>query len=148
MDVWVSIKVVGLLAVVALIAVAVVHDLWTREIPDWVPIAIGSIGLALLALVPWPAGVISAMLGLLVGSAAGMAMFWTGGFGGADAKLLAVLGLVLGFQGAILMLLVMAIAGGVLALIARVRGQAAFAYGPAIGLGAVTQIVLELGANS
>jgi prepilin peptidase CpaA len=134
---------VGILIVVAFTGAAVVCDLRTREIPDWLSVVIACVGVGFMFFSAWPGGIWAGLAGCLIASAAGIAMFWSGGFGGGDAKLLSALGLVFGLKGVIVVLTVMAVAGGVLALIARARGQTTFAYGPAIGLGALAQAVLE-----
>ena len=50
----------------------------------------------------------------------------------------------LGAKGMLLVLLIMALAGGVLAVIAAARKQKTFAYGPAIGIGVLTHFLLEI----
>ena len=76
-----------------------------------------------------------------IGLSIGSILFLTGGFGGGDVKLLTSLGAILGSRGELGVLLYTAIFGGVLALIARFRGQREYAYAPAIALGLLTFIV-------
>ncbi len=55
--------------------------------------------------------------------------------GGGDAKLIAALGMLVGPVGLLIVLFGMAIAGGVLSLVAICRGQRDYAYVPAITAG-------------
>lgn len=66
-------------------------------------------------------------------------------FGGGDAKLIAAVGALLGPVGLLFALFWTAVAGGVLALIAMVRGQRDYAYGPAIALGYLAYLVWPVG---
>lgn len=122
-----------------LVGVAVICDLRTREIPDWIPLAM--IAWACLATVAglhrvtWMGGVIGALLGL--GLAGGV--FYLGGLGGGDVKLLAAIGAAVGPVALLSILAWMAVAGAVLALLALARGQRQFAYGPAIAVGLLVE---------
>ena len=80
-------------------------------------------------------------LGLLLGFGIGAALFWMGGFGGGDVKLLAGLGAVLGWKGELGVMFYMAILGGALALVAKARREREFAYAPAIALGLLAFIL-------
>jgi len=80
-------------------------------------------------------------LGLAVGFAAGAILFALGGLGGGDVKLLAALGAILGFKGELGVLFYMALAGAVLALLARLRKQREYAYAPAIAIGLLAFIL-------
>lgn len=116
-----------------LIAAAI--DLKTREIPDWV-----SVILLLIAFWAASGGILNIRwwmvgTGLVIGLIVGFSMFRYAAFGGGDAKCIAGLGAVLGPAGIWFFLFWMALAGGVLALIAKIRGQRDYAYGPAILLG-------------
>ena len=123
------------------LAVATVYDLRERQIPDWL-----SLVLLAWAVVAVATG-LSAIgwLGLLCGAALGLAiaapLFALGGFGGGDVKLVAALGAVLGPAALLAMLFWVAIAGGVLALVAKWRGQRDLAYVPAIAIGLFIYLV-------
>lgn len=118
-----------------LLIAATAIDVRRREIPDWVPMALltwaaGSIGFDLV-----PHGWGPACIGLGVGFALGLLLFWRGGFGGGDAKLLAALGAVLAWPAFVSFLVCSAVAGGVLAFVALARGRHDLAYAPAFALG-------------
>lgn len=120
-----------------LLLVATICDFRTREIPDWISIAIavfaaiassaGWLGMGL----PW------VVAGGIVGLVIGYGLFRFAKLGGGDAKLIASLGMLLGPAGILIMLFGMAIAGGVLSLVAMLRGQRDYAYVPAITAGFV-----------
>jgi len=101
------------------------------------------LGLALVATgfhlhrVPWT----DLLSGLSLGFAAGLLLFWMGGFGGGDVKLLSSLGAVVGFKGELGVMFYMAILGGILAIVARIRKEREYAYAPAIALGLLAFIV-------
>lgn len=125
----------------AILAGAVVCDLRSREIPN-----VFSMCLLLLAStstglhwsrVNW----LSALAGLGLGLAVGVALFWMGGFGGGDVKLMGSLGAVLGWEGELGVLFWMALFGGLLGVVARMRGHREYAYVPAIALGLLAFIV-------
>jgi prepilin peptidase CpaA len=106
------------LVFVAAIGVAMIWDVARFEIPDWV-----SLLLAVAALVGLAAGGgglerIAVHLAVAAGLFAfGFLLFALGQWGGGDVKLLGALGLWLGWPLALPYLMVMAMAGGVLALV-------------------------------
>ena len=113
---------------------AIVEDLRTRTIPNWLTAA----GLA--------AGVVCAgwhgAVGAMGGAAAGFAVFlvfhWLGGLGGGDVKLMTAFGALLGAGDALAAAVLAAIVGGLLACAALLRRRkvASIAYAPAITAGA------------
>lgn len=116
-------------------AIAMTFDLRTREIPDWI-----SIALVLLVPIRWwvigdslpwwhyaLGGGGALVLGLVIGRG--------DRFGGGDIKLFGALGLWFGVLGIFPLALWIAIAGLPLALIAAARKQSDFAYAPAIFVG-------------
>ncbi len=122
-----------------LAGVAAAWDARTREIPDWIPLAILALAVAAAAL-GWGAGRWLVPLGgAVIGLAAGLAVVHLAGFGGGDAKLLAALGAAAGLVNVLPMLVFVGIMGGCLAIPAWVRGTRAFAYGPAIAAGFVVE---------
>ena len=81
------------------------------------------------------------LLGLSLGFGVGLFLFWLGGFGGGDVKLISSLGAVVGFRGELGVMFYMAILGGVFAIFARLLKKRDFAYAPAIALGLLAFIV-------
>ncbi len=118
-----------------LLLIATVVDFRRREIPDWVSVALLVWALGATAFGLASHGWASVGLGLVLGSALGVLLFWLGGFGGGDAKLLAGLGAVCGPWAFLSLLVYIAVAGGVMALVALVRGKSDIAYAPAMALG-------------
>lgn len=137
-----------LFAPLALLMIATWCDSRTTEIPDWISVAL--LLLAVLAGgfgwagIRWWMVVSGAAAGLMIG----YALFRLGNFGGGDAKLIAAIGALLGPVGLLFLLFWMAIAGGVLALIAMARGQRDYAYGPAIAAGYCGYLVWPAGMLS
>ena len=134
-----------LITVLILLLIASVYDLRTREIPDWISAAVLLVAIAaaawrLAGIQPWMVAA-GGVLGLTIG----YALFRWAKFGGGDAKLIAAIGALLGPVGLLFALFWMAIAGGVLALIAMVRGQRDYAYGPAIAAGYLAYLVWPAG---
>jgi len=128
--------------VVILLLIASACDLRAREVPDWVPVAIAVTGLV-ASLAGWlgvsPVWMIT---GGLAGVLVGWLMFHFAHFGGGDAKLIGAIGCVVGPVGLLIVLLVMAIAGGMLSLVAIIRGQRDYAYVPAIASGFIGYVGL------
>ncbi|MGO8746621.1 MAG: prepilin peptidase [Thermoguttaceae bacterium] len=118
---------------------ALVSDVRTREIPDWIPLGILAWAClataAALHAVTWIGLTAGALLGLGLSAAA----FYLGGLGGGDVKLLASIGAAVGPWALLSILAWMAVAGGVLALVAAARGKRDFAYVPAIAVGVVVE---------
>ncbi|TWT73324.1 A24 family peptidase [Allorhodopirellula solitaria] len=115
-----------------LLLVATVCDYRSREIPDWI-----SIGIAIVAVIASSAGWLGiglpwVIFGGVVGLLIGYGLFRFAQLGGGDAKLIAALGMTFGPVGILILLFGMAIIGGVLSLIAMLRGQRDYAYVPAI----------------
>ncbi|WP_218932957.1 prepilin peptidase [Roseimaritima multifibrata] len=112
--------------------VAVYHDLRSREIPDWLPIALVLLFPVRLLLAPdagvwWQhlvGGALALCLGLVVGRG--------DRFGGGDIKLFAAIVMWFGVSSLLPLAMWIAIAGLPLAIFAAVRKQEDFAYAPAI----------------
>ncbi|MGO9111853.1 MAG: prepilin peptidase [Thermoguttaceae bacterium] len=123
------------------VAFALVCDLRTREIPDWIPLLIvlwACLATAMgLHKVTWIGLVAGALLGLGLSAV----VFYLGGLGGGDVKLLAAIGAAVGPWALLSILAWMAFAGGILALITAARGKRDFAYVPAIAVGVVVETV-------
>lgn len=138
------------LSIISLLLWGSWQDLRSREISDLVPISITVIAIAGMLLGVHDLASWLLILGLGVGLTAGYLLYRFAKLGGADAKLIAAMGAVVGPVGLGIVLFWMALAGGVLALIALARGARDYAYGPAIlagylgYLGTVAWIILPL----
>lgn len=77
------------------------------------------------------------LAGGVVGLAIAYALFRFAKLGGGDGKLIITLAMLVGPVGILIVLFGMAITGGVLSLIAMLRGQRDYAYVPAIAAGFV-----------
>lgn len=119
---------------VVLIA-ATVTDLHRRRVPALLTLGGTAAGL-LAAALDGREALAASLLGLLVGGVLLLPFVWRGGFGGADALLLATIGAWQGWQFVLWTAWWMALAGGVLALVAAWRGRRVFPYVPAIAAGA------------
>ena len=122
---------------------ATVVDLRRREIPDRVSVSLTlwAIAAEFLGWLPfrWDAMLLGLVVGLLVGSLG----FYYESLGGGDVKLLAALGASVGVAAMWPLLFWTAMAGGLLALIAKWRGERELAFAPAIALGLLAVIVSE-----
>ena len=107
----------------------------TREIPNWISISIALVAIASAAIGWLGIGLGWALAGGAVGLATGYALFHFARLGGGDAKLIAAIGMLVGPVGLMIVLFGMALAGGVLSLVAMLRGQRDYAYLPAITAG-------------
>lgn len=125
----------------AVIVAAVVFDLRSREIPDTLSVCLLAIGICSSAWHFTNVGWLSMAAGLTLGFAVGAVLFWAGGFGGGDVKLLASLGTVLGWRGLLGAMFWIAVIGAALAVIAGLRKQKEFPYAPAFALGYLAFIV-------
>lgn len=134
-----------LIGTLLLLVAASLIDLRTREIPDSISIALLMVGVLAASFgwagIRWWMVVGGAVLGLVVG----YMLFRFANLGGGDAKLVASLGALLGPVGLLFVLFWMALAGGLLALIAVARGQRDYAYGPAIALGYLAYLIWPVG---
>lgn len=121
----------------SMLALATLCDLRTREIPDAISLAL--LGWAVLTTaLGWSSlGWLSLTGGLFLGLAIGCLLFALGGWGGGDVKLVAALGALLGPLGLLQAMFWIALAGGLLAVIAAARGQRDYAYVPAIAAGVI-----------
>ena len=125
----------------ALVSAAVVTDLRRREVSDYVPLSIlgWAVIAKLLGLSPlsWTAMIVGPLLGLMISGP----FYALKGVAAGDVLLVAALGAVLGPIMLLKMLFWMALAGGVLAVAAALRGAKDLAYVPAIAAGLVVQTV-------
>ncbi len=121
--------------VTVLLLIATVCDLRTREIPDWISVVIGLVAVFASLMGWWELNLRWVIVGGSLGLLVGYGLFRFARLGGADAKLVIALGMLVGPVGLLIVLFGMAIAGGVLSLIALFRGEKDLAYGPAIMAG-------------
>ncbi|MEM7517320.1 MAG: A24 family peptidase [Planctomycetota bacterium] len=118
------------LALAALLGATVV-DLWKREIPDTLSLALFLAAIAGKLLgwseLSWPA----LGLGVAIAFAASAALFSIGALGGGDVKLLCGLGAILGWPAFLPFALLMSVIGGIAAWWAKSRGEKEeIAYAP------------------
>jgi len=138
-----SIPLVPMLVAFVLVLIATLFDLKKREIPDTISVLLLVWAIAGKSLgwidVSW----VSMGVGAAVGFALGAILFALGGLGGGDVKLVAALGAAIGIGDLLTTLFWMAIAGGVLAIVAGLRGEKELAYVPAIAAGLLVTLILD-----
>jgi prepilin peptidase CpaA len=129
---------------IGLLSLATWHDLRTREIPNWISLALAGCGAIAVGL-GWGA---NTWLGFLVGAILGLVVtfpfFALEGLGGGDVKLLVALGATFGPGTLLILILGTALFGGALALVALLRGKKDYAYCPAILASFVVVVALGL----
>jgi prepilin peptidase CpaA len=128
----------------ALVLVATVFDLRSREVPNTIPILLLGWAIAVAAFRLDGIGWGSMLVGLSVGFLVSGIFFALGGLGGGDVKLIAALGAVLGHPDIWPALFWIALAGGGFSLIALIRGRRDLAYLPAIALGLSIHLLWQL----
>jgi prepilin peptidase CpaA len=127
---------------VLVLAGAAVQDARTRMISDVFPLSLLGWAVASRLLGYQQQRWDLFLAGLCLGLALGFLAFLAGWLGGADGKLLAGLGAVLGPVGLLVALPLIAFYGGLAALYARRRGLREVAYAPAIALGYLSALLL------
>lgn len=123
-----------------LVALATWHDLRTREVPDWISYTLGLWSLVCIACGLGNNSWGGVFLGGLLAFAITFPFCWLGGLGGADVRLMVGLGMIFGPSVLLLLAILTALLGGVLAIVAVLRGQKDYAYCPAI-LGALVLVL-------
>ena len=124
-----------------IVAVTSVYDLIYREIPHVATVSVLTLG-ATAQVLGWERmGWLERVLGIGLGLTLSVVLYACGGLGGGDVKLIAAMGAVLGWRAELGVLFYIAVFGGVLALVAKRRREAEYAYGPAIALGLLAYIV-------
>jgi Flp pilus assembly protein protease CpaA len=98
----ITLSIVGLIVGLIALLIASLFDIRTREVPDWlnyslVAFAIGS-SLILSIYHGYIRVITNSLLGLAVGLAIGLLMFYTGQWGGGDSKLIIGLSALIGFS--------------------------------------------------
>jgi prepilin peptidase CpaA len=134
---------IALWAPFALLAIASVWDLRTREIPDAIPVVLLLWAVSVHVLHLTPISWLAAAEGLALGIVIGLATFRFGLMGGGDAKLLVALGALLGPLAFVVFLLFVSIAGGLFAIVAKIRGETELPYAPAFALGWLGLVLLR-----
>ena len=127
-----------------LVALATWHDLRTREVPDWISYVLAGWGVLAILLQGGPNTWFGLLAGALLGAALTLPFAYFGGLGGADVRLMIALGAVFGPGLLLLLGFLTAIFGGLLALVAHLRGQKDYAYCPAIFASLVSVFALSL----
>lgn len=125
-------------------SLATAFDLRHRRIPNWISLGLLVCALALLATGYHPLGWRQVAWGLGAAALITLPLFARGWFGGGDTKLCIALGATLGAIPFLIVFAGTSIAGGVLALRARRRGEDSIAYAPAILFGLLTLLPLHL----
>ena len=115
--------------------VATVYDVRSRVIPDWIAaslLACAALGIATgLSGLTW----MNYVYGAALGFALMFPLYALGGFGGGDLKLVVAIGAALGPWALLSVLFWVTVSGGLLAIVALVRGRRNLAYVPAIACG-------------
>ena len=124
------------MALLLLVGTAAVTDLRSREVPTWLTVGGGLIGLTIGAISGWEAFAVS-LIGALVGAFLLVPFVRLGGMGAGDALVLAAIGSLGGWPFVLLAAWWGALVGASLALVAWRRGQRSFAYVPALAAGAL-----------
>lgn len=126
---------------------AVVEDLRTRQIPNWVCLPLCGAGLVLAVL---GHSLVSAVLGLGAGVGSCLVFYLKGGMGGGDVKLTGAYGALLGVPRIWPALFLTAVTGALLAVLVswsalrRARPAESICYAPAIALGALAVLLADL----
>ena len=115
---------VPLTVVLLLLAIAVVFDVKSHRIPNWLVFSGALVGFAYHALSSYGMGAMASVQGLAVGLAAFMPLYLIRAMGAGDVKLMAMVGAYLGPASAFGAVLTVFIAGGVLAMAAAIRNRA------------------------
>jgi len=113
------------LAALVLSTVAAGWDIATRRIPNPLTVAAMAAGLVGHLVVNQGSGLLWSASGLLIGAALTLLSALYGGLGGGDVKLMAALGALCGPRATFEIVLVSAIAGGLLALLMALRHRVA-----------------------
>jgi len=131
-------------------AAATVEDLRSRSVPNRYPVAALLAGCLMHSLHAGWQGILTALAGALAGFAVFLVFYILGGLGGADVKLMAGFGSVVGLKGLLSFAFWTALAGGLFALmvvvVARCRNKSgarprSIPYAPAIAVGVCLALV-------
>lgn len=126
----------------AIVVVAAIVDYRRKEISNHFPVALivcAAVGAAFGSI-----GWLALSFGLVFGFIVGAVLFRVGAFGGGDAKLLAGIGACIGPVGLLWTMIYMGLVGGILSVIAGLRGAREIAYGPAIAAGLLVHVAASM----
>lgn len=132
----------SMVIVLMLLSAATITDVRRREVPNWLTYG-GVVGGLLTAAVSGWASLQVSLLGLMAGGLLLLPLVWLGGFGPADALLLAAVGAWFGWQMALWTAWWASVAGGILAVITWRRGQRVFPYVPAVATGTALALLIS-----
>jgi len=139
-----------LVAAVVIGAAATVEDIRSRTVPNYYPLAALAAGFVLHSVHSGWRGALTAGAGALAGFAVFLVFYILGGMGGADVKLMAGFGSLVGLNGLLSLAFWTAVVGGLLALtvvaLAKCRRKSAarphsIPYAPAIAVGVCLALV-------
>lgn len=126
----------------AIVVVAAIVDYRRKEISNHFPVAL--IVCAIVGAAFGSIGWLALSFGLVFGFIVGAVLFRVGAFGGGDAKLLAGIGACIGPVGLLWTMIYMGLVGGILSVIAGLRGAREIAYGPAIAAGLLVHVAASM----
>jgi len=124
-------------------SLATAFDLRSRRIPNAIPGCLLCCVIVLTAVGLHPLGWRQAAFGLVVAALLTLPLFRLGWLGGGDVKLAIALGPALGLLPFLAFVAGTSVFGGVLALLARRRGESELAYAPAMLLGLLALLPLQ-----
>lgn len=104
------------------VLIATISDIRTRRIPNWLVFPFFFLGIAVSGLIGGWHGLQQSLLGILLAAVLMGALYWLGGMGMGDVKLCVAIGAWIGPNQLGLALVVMGIAGGVMAIVWAVSG--------------------------
>lgn len=113
------------IGIISVAGVSVVLDLRSRRIPNLVTLPAFVLALGLRGLIGGEA-LLAGLAGAAIALAVGLTLFAIGALGGGDGKLMMAMGAFLGVDRLLAAFVLMALSGGVLALIEIVRNRAVF----------------------
>jgi prepilin peptidase CpaA len=119
-----AIEILATSVMLAMLAVAVVTDLRTGKVYNWLTAPAVVVGLTLGAVGGGLPAITDRLLGIVVVLAATILLSRVAGLGGGDVKLLAAVGALQGFHFAIWAMLLTGVCGGVLATMVMLRRRA------------------------
>jgi prepilin peptidase CpaA len=111
------------LAGIGILAIIAWGDARTRRIPNWLSIAVASLGLMRILMAGDPAAAGYTVAAATATFVATFLLFWRGAIGGGDAKLIPAVVLLIGYRELLGFLFLMSLFGGVLAAATLIRSK-------------------------